>query len=178
MLADGDIFKIATTETGIYKLSYDFLSDLGVAVEDIDPRHIQLYENGGKPLKEVLATGNRIDDLMENSIWASGENDGSFDSGDFILFYAMGTKYWNYDASKDQYFHSSNPYSDQSHYFIKIGNSNGKRITTQPSLSGTAYTSSSYDALQHYETEQVNLMEENFSLPASGGGVGSVSLFR
>lgn len=167
-LADGTVYKIATNETGIYKITYSFLQDLGIDVDNINPRNIQLYGNGGEVLPEYIDANNRVDDLMENAIYVHGEADGSFDSGDYILFYAKGTRYWRFDAVKGKYFHFTNPYTNDSHYFIKLASTQGKRIAAQPSASGASYTTNAYDALAHHETDQINLMEENYSLPASG----------
>ena len=71
---------------GLYKIDFDFLSNIGVNVSDIDPRKIQIYGNGGAMLPENNALF-RYHDLVENPIRIVGEEDGSFDQNDFIVFY-------------------------------------------------------------------------------------------
>lgn len=167
-LNDGLIYKINVSATGVYKIDYNFLSSLGVDVNNIDPRNIQILGNGGKILSEVAGDAARIDDLMENAILIQGESDGSFDNQDYILFYAQGNDSWTYNSANAMFYRSQNIYTDQISYFIKIGSNNGKRINSRASIASTAYTTSSYDALQHYEDDDLNLMEKEFALPPSG----------
>jgi len=150
-------------------MTYSFLKTLGVDVDNIDPRKIQILGNGGESLTESMAV-TPIDDVLENAIYVSGESDGSFDSGDYILFYGTGTKTWAYNdaASCGKFTHKNNPYTDKSHYFIKVGSNNGKRVSSRASIGSTSYSTSSYDDIQHHEVDETNLMEEEFALPPSG----------
>lgn len=168
-LSDGIIYKIAVTSTGIQKLDYDFLEDLGVDVDNIDPRKIQLLGNGGKKLTERMNIP-IVDDLIENRIFVAGESDGSFDQNDYVLFYGVGTQNWEYNSSTTcgDFNHSTNPYTDESYYFIKISGTNGLRMTNRTSIGSTNYSTNSYDALAHHEVDATNLMEEEFALPPSG----------
>ncbi|WMX15421.1 type IX secretion system sortase PorU [Aureispira sp. CCB-E] len=168
-LSDGLIYKIAVTSTGIQKLDYDFLKSLGVDVDNIDPRKIQILGNGGNKLQERMDLP-IADDLIENRIFVAGEADGSFDQNDYILFYGLGTKNWSYNSNLTcgNFKHSTNPYTDESYYFIKISSANGLRISNRTSIANTAYTTNSYDALAHHELDEINLMEQEFALPPSG----------
>ncbi len=159
-LEDGNIYKIQIEKSGIHKLDYNFLkNDLGISdLDNIDPAKIQLLGNGGGMLPEML-TEERIDDLYENAIEVVGQGDGSFDSGDYILFYAEGADVVKYHPSKDVLYTERNLYTNKNHYFIKIGNSNGKRIANQSSVSANEYTSKVYDAVKSYELDRVNLLE-------------------
>ncbi|MCH2023204.1 MAG: type IX secretion system sortase PorU [Saprospiraceae bacterium] len=168
-LSDGQLFKISVNGTGVYKIDYTFLKNLGVDVDNIDPRKIQLLGNGGEILSERMDIA-IDDDVLENAIYVSGESDGSFDPNDYILFYGSGTEYWEYNnaASCAKFTHRINPYTDKSFYFIKIATNNGKRIASRASIPVTSYTTSSFDALVHHEVNEVNLMELEFALPPSG----------
>lgn len=169
-LSDGVIYKIAVTSTGVQKLDYDFLKTLGVDIDNIDPRKIQILGNGGNKLAERMDVA-ITDDLLENRIFVSGESDGSFDQNDYLLFYGVGTKNWSYNSTSTtctNFSHSTNPYTDESYYFVKVGSNNGLRMTNRTSLGSTSYTTSSFDALKHYEVDETNLMEEEFALPPSG----------
>lgn len=168
VLNDGQIYKVKVSNSGIYKIDYNFLSALGVDVDNIDPRNIQIFGNGGKMLTEIVGSAQRIDDLTENAVFIQGEADGRFNSQDFILFYAQGKDYWTYNAGSDFFSRTENIYTDEISYFIKIGNTPGKRIGSRASISSTAYNTSSYDALQHHEVNSINLMEKEFALPPSG----------
>lgn len=168
-LADGSIYKIAITGTGVYKMDYNFLKSLGVDVNNIDPRHIQLLGQPGKAIPERMNVP-IVDDLLENHIVVVGEQDGSFDANDYILFYGVGPQTWDYNAtvSCSPFDHNINPYTNESYYFIKIGSNNGLRMRKRPSATTTTYTTSSYDALAFHEVDKLNLMEKEFALPPSG----------
>ena len=169
VLSNGNIYKVSIDKTGIFKLDRSFLTALGVDVDNIDPRMIQVFGNGGKALKESML-GPYVDDLVENTIYVEGESDGSFDPGDFILFYGTGTKTWELSDAVNcgNFVHKNNPYTDNSYYFIKIGTTNGQRVSDRSSVPNTNYTTDAYDALKHYEVDDVNLMEMEFALPPSG----------
>ena len=95
-LASGTIYKIAVTNTGVQKLDYNFLQSLGIDVDNIDPRTIQLLGQPGAALTERMNVP-IPDDLLENHIFVAGEQDGSFDANDYILFYGVSPTTWSYD---------------------------------------------------------------------------------
>jgi hypothetical protein len=168
-LANGDLYKIAVTNTGVQKIDYNLLQSLGVDVDNIDPRRIQLLGQPGAAIPERMNV-DRMDDVVENHIVVVGEQDGSFDPNDYILFYGVGPNTWSYTAtaSCSPFDHDINPYTKESYYFIKIGNNNGLRISSRASAANPTYTTSSYDKLQFHEEELLNLMEKEFALPPSG----------
>jgi hypothetical protein len=167
-LATGAIYKISVDETGIHKIDYNFLQGLGVDMSALDPRQIQVFGNGGEPLPELL-TAARVDGLLENPIFVQGEQDGRFDAQDYILFYAKGTKNWTFDPITNNYKHQQNIYSDKTYYYIRINNGAGRRVANAPAVGSPTYTSTAYDALQHFEEDKVNLLnQEQPALPPSG----------
>jgi Peptidase family C25 len=158
VLANGNVYKIAVTQNGMHKLDYNFLKNtLGISnLDQIDPRNIQLYGNGGGALPERCDIP-RFDDLKENRIKIVGEGDGKFDAGDYILFYGQEAHKWSFDNTR--FVRATNPYSDKNYYFIKIGTSNGRRIDApRASLAVVTDSTTTYDALQHYEKDDVNVM--------------------
>ena len=134
VLASGEWFKFQVDNTGIHRIDKDFLNDLGMNTDGIDPRNIKIYGNGGKPLP-LLNVDNTIFDLIENAIQVVGEEDGVFGSGDFILFYGISTH--GYDSENDT---NHNPYNDESYYYITIGDVPGKRVQPMIEPSETANT--------------------------------------
>ncbi len=157
-LKDGDIYKIAIKETGVFKLDYDFLKNtLKIAnIDQIDPRTIKLYGNGGGMLPEANSAA-RADDLIENNILVSGEADGKFDAGDYILFYGVGPDKWFFDAKNKEFNRPKNVYANDAFYFIKINAGNGQRLVNQPSVSNTAYTSLGFNDYGRFEEDKINL---------------------
>jgi hypothetical protein len=169
VLADGDIYKIAVSETGVYKLTYDFLKNqLGITnLDNINPQNIKIYGDGGGMLAEANAEF-RYDDLPENAIFVAGEADGQFNSSDYILFYAESPDEWLYSVNYRTAIKSQNIYTNQNHYFIKISSENGKRIETQTSLNNTTYSTSTYDYYVQHEEDLVNLLDKDLYRHGSG----------
>ena len=54
VLASGTWFRIAVGRTGIHRITYDDLQQMGVPVDNIDPRNLGIYGNGGGMLPESL----------------------------------------------------------------------------------------------------------------------------
>ena len=167
VLSDGEIYKLAVSETGIYKVDYNYLKNIGVNVDNINPKEIKIYGNGGGMLPEANAVS-RASDLEENAIFVFGEGDGSFDAGDYILFYGEAANKWRYDDVDQVFRHEMNLYTDRNHYFIKFSSGNGKRMASQSSESGATYSTSTCNIYQHYEKEELNLLDKYTYATASG----------
>jgi len=98
VLEQGDWFRFYIDTTGVFKLSKTFLRRLGVDVNNIDPRTIRLFGNGGR----MIPFSNSIDypfDVQENAIKFEGESDGVFNDSDYILFYGEGPKQFNGESN-------------------------------------------------------------------------------
>lgn len=156
VLADGDWFKVSVADDGIYKITYQELSNMGMNVNSIDPRNIRIYGNGGGMLSESN-TQFCYDDLQENAIYVSGEQDGSFDSGDYILFYGQSPHVWKYD---NNYVRELHLYADYNYYFITADLGLGKRIQDQSStsLDPTDVVTTFTEGI-HHELEERNLVK-------------------
>ncbi len=162
VLTDGDIYKIAVTKNGIYKLDYDFLSNqLGIDLSTINPKHIRLYGNGGGMLPESNSAF-RYDDLEENKILVAGEEDGKFDQEDYILFYGEGSGKRIYDDNDKIFHYQQNLYSTKNYYFLKISGENGMRITNSPSIN-SAYNVTNFDSYQRIEDEKYNILKKELT---------------
>ena len=120
VLASGDWYKLHVQEDGIYKITYQELNNLGINVSSIDPRTLKIYGNGGRMLPENTSD-ERYDDLHEVPITVYGEEDGSFDSGDYILFYGDGPDEWHWSEKREMYLFKRNIYSRSSGYFLTYG---------------------------------------------------------
>lgn len=141
VLATGDIYRIGITREGVYKIDAAFLSSIGVNLQTLDPRTVKIYGNPGGMLPQENSAF-RYDDLPEQAIYAEGENDGVMNGQDYFLFYSRGPHYFAYDNSLGQFRSIRNIYSDTAYLMIKVGGSQGKRISTVNSFSTqpTVYT--------------------------------------
>ena len=160
VLETGDWYKIAVLKDGIFKLSYSFLKDLGLDIDNLNPSNFKLYGNGGKMLP-ALNSDYRPDDLQQNAVYVEGESDGTFDSGDFVLFYGQSPHSWSYNSSTSGFEHQMNKYSDTTYYFITFSNTGepAKRITTQSSQSSPNQVVTTFNDYAYYEKDLVNLIK-------------------
>ena len=85
VLSSGDWYKFSVDTTGVFKIDRNLLQQIGVNTNNLNPKKIHIYGNGGN-LLPVLNSDLRYNDLQENAIYIEGESDGSFDANDFILF--------------------------------------------------------------------------------------------
>jgi len=152
VLSNGQWFRFYVEKSGVYKISKSFIESLGMNLDNIDPRKIKIYGNGGRMLPML----NSIEypfDLTENAILCFGEQDGSFDEQDYILFYAEGLDTYNQESDTHL-----NLYSDRSYYYITTnGFQNGKRIATmiEPTQNPTI-TTNQFDDYQFHEKDLNN----------------------
>ena len=64
----GEWYKIRVREDGVHRISYSFLSDIGIDVDNINPQNINIYGNGFGLLPENNSDF-RPDDLLKNAIY-------------------------------------------------------------------------------------------------------------
>ena len=158
VLSSGDWYKIKLTESGIYKISYADLQSYGIDPSSINPKNIKLYGNGNGMLPEINDKP-RIDDLYENAIVVMGEEDGSFDENDYILFFGQSPNRWR-QVLYSYFSYDVNLYSDYNYYFLTISSEEGKRVETVSStMDIPTDTVNTFNNYQVYQTEQYNLIE-------------------
>ena len=127
-----DYVKLAIPEDGIYKITYNDLTNYGVAPSSVNPLTFRIFYKG----KEI-------------PLFVSGENDNTFNENDYIEFWAeknygspnyrqivpIGTDYLNY----------YDRYNDTSFVWLTWDGENGLRAdsinTIVPSLTDTVKSS-------------------------------------
>ncbi|GAL87618.1 hypothetical protein MYP_4848 [Sporocytophaga myxococcoides] len=157
VLANGEWFKFSIPYSGVFKIDYNLLLKIGINPSGINPRELKIYGNGGGMLPQSNSIP-RYDDLVENSIFVFGEDDGKFDPQDYILFYGVGPHVWKYNEIERSFNHSYNLYSDLSYYFLTIGPDNGLRISDQSSLSNATATIDQFDERYFFEKDEAQVM--------------------
>ncbi len=139
VLSTGKWYKLALTHNGVYKINYSFLLSLGIDPSTVSFQNLRLFGNGGGMVPQHNLTP-RPDDLTENAIKiVDVNNDGSFNTDDYFLFYGEDPHQWTFDTDK-RYHHKKNLYSDSTYYFLNTDGSiasPAKRITSVASLSVT-----------------------------------------
>ena len=139
---DQTYFKLAVAQDGIYKISQAELSAAGFPVS-ADPRNIQIFHRG-----------------KEQAVLLEGQNDGTFDPSDFILFFGQRNDgatdtdlYVSPEAQPHTYY---NLFSDTSAYFITAGSTAGKRMSVvNEDLTGLP-------SVNHHTDEKLTLYTQNY----------------
>lgn len=131
VLSTGNWYKVAVEKSGLYKLTYNDIKQMGVG----DPAGVRVYGYGGAVLDENFAKLlPREDDLPEVPVFMDKGADGVFSEGDYILFYAQGTVTDHISDSRSTHYYTPNYYSKYGYYFITCGAGEGRRIATQEAV--------------------------------------------
>lgn len=152
---DQTYYKILTAKDGIYRISAETLNASGINLTSVDPRNIRMYHRG-----------------QEVAITISGEEDGTFDSGDFIDFFGLrndGTLdsllYTGSEKTPNPYF---NTHSDSTAFFLTISPGvMGKRMVER------SIPETNLPQINTYASERLEAYGEQYSL-----GVGYAYDFR
>jgi len=159
VLNQGEIYKLTVKETGIYKLDKSFFDANSINLSSVNPKNIKVYGNGGGTVPELISSF-RNEDLVENPIFVSGENDGTFDSGDFVLFYGQGPDVYHSNGTRMVY--DKNIYDDENFYFLVISDGAGKRIESihddANPIPDPNQSFSGYNKILRYERDIINLL--------------------
>ncbi len=152
VMRNGEWFQFFVHQTGIHKIDKDFLEDLGIDTDNINPKKIKIYGHGGGMLT-MENLDNFLIDPVENSIKVVGEEDGVFNSDDYILFYASGPEGFNTQSNTNL-----NLYENKISYFLSVGSDDGLRISNliEPS-DDSALTIDFYTNYKFYENDDYNL---------------------
>jgi hypothetical protein len=157
VLSTGDWFKFSVDTTGVFKIDRNLLEQIGISTKGLNPKKIHIYGNGGA-LLPTLNSDFRYEDLQENAIYIEGENDGTFNANDYIIFYAKGPHDWEVNTVTESATHRQNIYGDQAYYFITVNNDDGKRIQQKTALTTSSTLEISvFDDFTFFEKEEKNL---------------------
>lgn len=154
VLASGTWYKIGVTSSGMYRITRAQLQAMGMS----NPGRVRVYGNGGAQLPERNSDF-YPDDLHEVPVYITGDQDGSLDDSDVLLFYAQGPVKWKYEATKDVFRHQKNIYADTAWYFI----TSGSEPVTRPAFRSQSQapvqkTITQFDDYQFVENDEENLM--------------------
>jgi hypothetical protein len=155
VLSSGKWYKLKVIQDGIYKIDYAQLKSWGFS----NMNQIQIYGNGGGMLP-LSVKEQRKDDLTPIPMYIEKGNDGIFNEGDYILFFAQGPNVWKFNTSTKRFYHQKHQYSDFNFYFITDGISSPSQIQNIDYHINTSNSIevSSYDDFQFFESEEVNFL--------------------
>lgn len=158
MLATGNWYKFAVTESSIFQITGSDLENAGISISNIDPSKIRLFGAKGGMLPQANSAP-RPNDLEEISIEISDEGDGNFNSSDKIIFWGEGPDEVYYDEINQIFSYENNVYSDTSYYFLNLDQSIGKRIENSTPIIGSYPVIDSYLSYYVHEVDQINILK-------------------
>ncbi|MBR5825360.1 MAG: hypothetical protein IKY67_14605, partial [Paludibacteraceae bacterium] len=154
VLSSGDWYKIQVEQSGIHKITYEQLVEMGLK----NPANVSVFGYGGAQLAEAFSNP-YIDDLPQLSIYVEKGSDGVFNSGDYILFYAQGPIKWTYNSKQKLFEHEVNAYSNYAYYFITSDYPTQKIIgEARKSISTLPGEVTSFNDFYLYEKDEINLL--------------------
>lgn len=168
-LSSGGFYKIRVDKSGVFKITAQFLRDIGINPSNVNPKNFRIYGNGGIMLPEYNQDV-KYSALQENAIQVVGEDDGIWQDSDYALFYAQGPNGYNLydtgngngfkrvDTRNDRANNLKNIYEDYAYYYINYDKGAGKRI--QPvDINLPANLITRYDNYQVINNDQKNLLK-------------------
>lgn len=172
ILKDGEWYKMAVPDDGVYKLDYNFMQDeANLTPTSISFSSFGVFGQAMGLLPEYNGTP-RTDDLEEIAIKIKDFNtNGLWDTEDYIIFYAKGPHLWHYHKDSNLISHSYNIYTEQSSYFFTPNKGTGLNLPQEASLVSSASPITTFDDWQLVEEELTNLM---YSEQAGGAGSGRI----
>lgn len=140
-LASGKWYRFETESEGIYKISRDDLSSLGIDAGTVNPANIKIYSGGGLQLSETLGDYKSFAE-KEVPLFIEGGDDGSFDQNDYILLYGRNVDFWQIE-NNSQIVRNTHSYSQKNYFYITVSETPGKRMSLLPSVGGSNFVSQS-----------------------------------
>lgn len=149
--------KFSVSADGVYKIDYNQLKAAGFDPDKIDPRKISLFGNGNGMLPQ--ANNLPRNGFQEIAITVVGEADGSFNAGDYILFFGQNPDSHIYDLNKEIFNYQNHLYTDKNYYFLTVAAQPGKRMSNVENIEGTFPLIKTFNDFIYHEKETYNVLK-------------------
>ncbi len=156
-------YKLSTVKEGLYKITRSDLEEAGISLQGVDPRTLKIYNGGSTVVPHELSTPKPDTIPYQVAIYVYGEDDGSFDEGDYVLFYGLSLHGWGKNEVPGNVSLYHNPYADTNCYWLTWGGERGERMKRRE---GSAVHSNPYEPHTFEDTTHI---EENRECPAHSG---------
>ena len=152
IFSSGNISKFYVEETGVYRMNFSFLSNLGINETSIPSGNLKIFGHGGGMLP-LRNQDNQYYDPPELAIQVFDGGDGVFNQGDYLLFYATNTEGWSEENATNL-----NLYANRSYYYLSVDSGGGKRMAALNQPTGVVSTTiTQFDDYQFYEIDETSL---------------------
>ncbi len=169
ILNNGEILRIAVEESGVYKITGQWLFEKAdIAPGSIPFNTIGLYSIFGGHLRHDSHYPD-TERLQKLSIQIRDNGNGMFDTEDFLLFYAEGPNRLEYNSDQSAFTFEINPFSDEAYVFLKLDDDSGP-TNIEPESENTFPTQLTPDFLYFavHEEDRINLLDDFISGQGSG----------
>ncbi len=122
--SSGVWFKIEVEEEGIYRIGYDEIIDAGLDPGQFDPMTMKIYTAAFDLLPRDVVDPFE-DSLIELPVYVEGEDDYSFDEGDYLIFYGFPANHFMPDSEVGWF---ENGYARNNVYWFTFGGDYGERM--------------------------------------------------
>jgi hypothetical protein len=134
--------KLQIPEDGIYRIDYNQVVSFGINPQSINPKKLKIFFKG-----------------REIPIYVAGENDLTFDPGDYIEFWAdknySSPDYREIVSVGEDYLNYFNRYSDTTIVWLAWDGNDGHRVNIQNIIiPGLTDTLSTHKAFKHFEEDE------------------------
>jgi len=160
--AHGEWHQISVETEGIHRIDYNLIQEMGFS--DTEAARLSVYGNEGGMLP-LKVGADKIDDISELSTFSVGLEDGAFNPGDYILFYAQGPSRRFTDVSNGTISTPMNIYAEENHYFVTSNTL--KPVTSRSDILDGDFEVTTFDDYVILEEDRVNLLGK-FRPPGSG----------
>ena len=157
-LAQGTWLKIGILQNNVFKIDADWLKKNGLNPTNINPKQVGIYSGPSGMLATDLKSP-RTKDLRKIPNYFEGEQDGQWNSSDYLIFWGESphTILWN--PEENQWKQETHAYSDSSFYFIRLDDPSPGRIQQEEVNMGDAITLDYGWSLIHFEPETNSLIQ-------------------
>ncbi len=148
---DGSVwFKIEVDEAGLYRIGHAEISDAGLDPNQFDPRTMKIYTAPFGALPRTVPMPDSLDSLIEIPVYVSGEEDGVFDSQDYLIFYGYAASHFVPDSGIVWY---ENGYAIDNIYWFTFGGVEGKRMVQSDAAWNGSTPDTTVNAIAHNEID-------------------------
>lgn len=155
LLSSGEWFNIKIDTTGVYKLTYNDLVELGIS----NPQNTRIFTHSGQQLS-FYCSSNTPDDLTEIPLHFEKGSDGIFGKDDYLYFYAQGVTTLRYDSTLKLFTHAIHDYSPVMNLFVTSLAGAEKSISQAVQTPNTATTIvDSYNFYGYVDNDRINLVK-------------------
>ena len=116
--ARGRWFAFATVREGVHAIGYYELLASGISPDTLDASALRLFGNGGQALPLDNNTDRPLD-MVQQRVWRRGLEDGSFDPGDGLYWYAPPHETWEWTTA-DGWVHTPALWGDTAKWFLRV----------------------------------------------------------